>query len=326
MIDLCQNCLAESLPFQTLNDLEFEFTVLKGINVRKDEMDRLRHLKFNPFDTSNNIALSENNANLDKSSKINCEYYLPTDFKEQINETNQNNNFSMIHLNIRSMINKFDSFKELIYSLNKLFQIIGLTETWLNETNEDRFKFQNYDFVNVNRSTKSGGGVGIYIANELNYKIRTDLNTSIENVIESVFVEIITTVGKNIIIGVIYRPPNNHFDSFETEMNQILGQIDKENKLCYLMGDFNIDLLKSESCDYTIRFLEQLFTSSYVPLVLRLTKITQHTATLIDNIFTNDIETIETSSNGLIYSDISDHLPIFHIRNSKTYHEKILKK
>ena len=48
-------------------------------------MDRLRHLKFNPFDTSNNIALSENNANLDKSSKINCEYYLPTDFKEQIN-------------------------------------------------------------------------------------------------------------------------------------------------------------------------------------------------------------------------------------------------
>ncbi len=35
-------------------------------------------------------------------------------------------------------------------------------------------------------------------------------------------------------------------------MSQMLGQIDKENKLCYLMGDFNIDLLKSESCDYTI--------------------------------------------------------------------------
>jgi hypothetical protein len=52
------------------------------------------------------------------------------------------------------------------------------------------------------------------------------------------------------------------------------------------MGDFNIDLLKSESCDYSIRFLEQLYTSSYIPLVLRPTRITQHTATLIDNIFT----------------------------------------
>ncbi len=59
--------------------------------------------------------------------------------------------------------------------------------------------------------------------------------------------------------------------------------------------------------------------------MLRPTRITQHNATLIDNIFTNDVETIESSSNGLIFSDISDHLPIFHIRNSKTYHEKIQK-
>ena len=144
----------------------------------------------------------------------------------------------MMHLNIRSITNKFDSFKQLIYSLNKPFQVIGLTETWLKETNEDLFKLENYDFVNVNRSTKSGGGVGIYVANELKYKIRFDLNISTENVIESVFIEIITAVGKNIIVGVIYRPPNNKFDSFETKMNQILGKIDKENKLCYLMGDF----------------------------------------------------------------------------------------
>jgi hypothetical protein len=87
------------------------------------------------------------------------------------------------------------------------------------------------------------------------------------------------------------------------------------------MGDFNIDLLKSESCDYTNKFLEQLFTSSYMPLILRPTRITEHTATLIDNIFTNDIENIEYSTNGIIFSDISDHLPIVHVRNSKMHHE-----
>jgi hypothetical protein len=48
-IDLCQNCLAESLPFQTLNDLEYEFTVLKGNNVRKDEMDRIKAFEIQPF-------------------------------------------------------------------------------------------------------------------------------------------------------------------------------------------------------------------------------------------------------------------------------------
>jgi hypothetical protein len=139
--------------------------------------------------------------------------------------------------------------------------------------------------------------------------------------LESIFIELVTAVGKNIIVGVIYRPPNSKFDSFENKMNQILGKIDQENKICYLMGDFNIDLLKLESCDYTNRFLEQLFMSSYMPLILRPTRITEHTATLIDNIFTNDIENIESSTNGLIFSDISDHLPIVHVRNSKIHHE-----
>ena len=72
-INTCQNCLAYSLPFQTFDDLDYEFTVLNGnnYNVSEQDMDRLRQLKFNPFDTNSNIALNENNANLNHSSKIN---------------------------------------------------------------------------------------------------------------------------------------------------------------------------------------------------------------------------------------------------------------
>ena len=40
-------------------------------------------------------------------------------------------------------------------------------------------------------------------------------------------------------------------------------------------------------------------------------RMTAHSATLIDNIFTNN--TTVYSKNGLIISDISDHLPIFSI-------------
>ena len=167
-IKVCQKCLAKALPFQTLDDLDYEFTV-NGNIFSEEDMDKLRNLKFNPFDASNNIALSENNANIDNHSKINCEYYLPNDFKQQINQENLSNSFSIIHLNIRSIVNKFESFKQLINSLTTPFQLIGLTETWLNDTNKDLFKLKNYDFVNMNRSTKIGGGVGIYIANQMNY-------------------------------------------------------------------------------------------------------------------------------------------------------------
>ena len=84
-------------------------------------------------------------------------------------------------------------------------------------------------------------------------------------------------------MGIIYRPPNNKYDLFENAINEILSKIDKENKICYLMGDFNIDLLKSESCVFANGFTEQLFTSSFYPLMTKPTRMTSHTATLIDN-------------------------------------------
>ena len=89
-------------------------------------------------------------------------------------------------------------------SFNISFQVIGLTETWLNDTNDDLFKLENYNFVNVNRSNKNGGGVGIYISNQMKYKLRTGLNLNYENLIESLFIEIITAAGKNIYLFYLF--------------------------------------------------------------------------------------------------------------------------
>jgi hypothetical protein len=110
--------------------------------------------------------------------------------------------------------------------------------------------------------------------------------------------KIITTAGKNIVVGTIYRPPKGKFEIFETNLSKILPKIDKSKIITYLMGDFNIDLLKTESCDFSNRFSEQLFTSSFFPLITRPTRITEHTATLIDNIFTTDLGLIESSKSG----------------------------
>ena len=93
-------------------------------------------------------------------------------------------------------------------------------------------------------------------------------------------------------------------------MNELLNKIDRENKICYLMGDFDIDLLQSETCDIANKFSEQLFTSCFYPIISKPTRITEHTATLIDNIFTNNIDKLDSSVNGILFSDISDHLPI----------------
>ena len=54
------------------------------------------------------------------------------------------------------------------------------------------------------------------------------------------------------------------------------------NKL--FVGDFNIDLLQCEDLN-TNRFLNTLMTASLVPTIIHPTRITNHSATLIDNFF-----------------------------------------
>ena len=310
-------------PFHNVANDDFE--TLRSVNrLSQSDMDRLSQSRFIPFEPNQNTALSDNNVELDSSfntNKILCDYFLLEDFKKRIENENINEKFSLLHINIRSISNKFDSLNNLIEALKIPFQIIGLTETWLNENNFNCFSMNNYEYFGTNRADKRGGGVGLYVSKQLEYKNRNDLTKNIEDIVETKFIEIINSNGKNIIIGVIYRPPNRNFATFESAMNTILEKIDRENKLCYLMGDFNIDLFKSESCDYVSQFIEQLFTSSFFPLITKATRITDHTDTLIDNIFTNNLEKRDESLNAIIFSDISDHLPIVHVFDTNIFYK-----
>ena len=62
------------------------------------------------------------------------------------------------------------------------------------------------------RINKPGGGVGLYLKSEFEYKIRVELTFDDMVCVESVFVEISRPKGKIIIVGVIYRPPNQSVD------------------------------------------------------------------------------------------------------------------
>ena len=89
-----------------------------------------------------------------------------------------------------------------------------------------------------------------------------------------------------------------------------------ENKLVFLMGDYNIDLLNSEKYDLTNEFVDVLYCNEFLPLISRPTRITSKSATLIDNIFINNHEDLNCSLNGILMADISDHFPVFHISRS----------
>ena len=62
-----------------------------------------------------------------------------------------------------------------------------------------------------------------------------------------------------------------------------------------------------------------MFSNSLIPRITKPTRITATTATLIDTICNNDILGEYNQLQGILYSDISDHLPIFILTTLNNY-------
>ena len=82
----------------------------------------------------------------------------------------------------------------------------------------------------------------------------------------------------------------------------------KINKEVLLLGDFNIDLIKSNSIANAWEFLDVIYSSNLLPHTTSPTWLTSRSHTLIENIF-SDINEECTSGNTI--NTISDHLGQF---------------
>ena len=161
-----------------------------------------------------------------------------------------------------------------------------------------------YDF-----SETTHGGAGLYVHKSIAYNIRNDLKLIPPNpgVIESTFIEIILPGRKNVIVGCIYRHPSSHLtvNQFNNDyIEPLLQTISAKIKMCSLMGDFNIDLLKTSSLSDVNQFFNTLSSNFSAPYILQPTRPTSKT--LIDNIFLNVIDFPAHSGNLTI--QLSDRL------------------
>ena len=87
----------------------------------------------------------------------------------------------------------------------------------------------------------------------------------------------------------------------------LLASISKENKIWYVVGDWNLDLFNHHCHESTGEFLEIMYSRMFFPFITRPTRIISNTAMLRDNICTNN----NISVSGLMFCDVSDHLPNF---------------
>ena len=117
--------------------------------------------------------------------------------------------------------------------------------------------------------------------------MRDDLSF-LEDEFETLWIESKNTEDKNILCCCAYRHPNTDVKKFNDHIDQIMQKISEENKLLFLMGDFNVNLLNYESHIDTNDFINTMISHYLLPYILHPTRVTDHSETVIDNIFSNN--------------------------------------
>ena len=165
------------------------------------------------------------------------------------------------------------------------------------------------------RTTGRGGGLAIYINKnvcEFDEIEKFDPNPEPSNLHgEFQFVKINRCKGyKNtVIIGNVYRSPSRNPDSFNTLFDMILNKLNRHSKKQVLIvGDFNIDHIQHDSDIHSQHLIDNTTNHGFIQAVSRPTRITDHSATLIDHAYTNKISSLVSCD--ILTLDLSDHLAI----------------
>ena len=306
----CSKCTATSFPFTDLNDTHF--LLFQNDLMDKASEDLVLHPdeSFVEFTEScEKFSLnSEDDPNDDMFNHINSKYYNIHNFN--LMKPDLQSSLGLLHTNLASLYKHYDDLLITLSQLKFEFHVIAITEHKIRDSTPiHNIEIPGYhDFI-YDSSETSYGGTGFYLKKSLAYNIREDLklNPPGPGEFESTFLEITLPGKKNLIVGCIYRHPTgsltvNQFNNDYIE--PLLVKISSENKTCSLMGDFNIDLLKTELLSDVNDFFNTLTSNFFAPHILQPTRPVSKT--LIDNIFINTIDFNSFSGNLTI--QLSDHL------------------
>lgn len=141
------------------------------------------------------------------------------------------------------------------------YDVIGVSETWLRAgVGDDVVNIPGYGICRCDREFSGGGGVALYMKNNIRMKILLRIH---DGVSESIYV--LLSVGRlDFVVGVAYRRRNINCNDFIDNLESALAEIYCRYDRLWLMGDMNSDLfLDTEQSS-------KLIPSSFLCLLIRI--------------------------------------------------------
>ena len=147
-----------------------------------------------------------------------------------------------------------------------------------------------------------GGGLLVYVKDGICCSRRTDLENES---LKCIWLEIKPVKSKPFLLGNIYRPPNSTVQ-WNSVFEDCIENVLREEKELYLMGDINRDLLNYQIKNAWTDYMEPF---GLTQLVSEATRVTSDSRTLIDHVYSNCPENVNSLNVPKI--GLSDHFPIF---------------
>ena len=188
------------------------------------------------------------------------------------------------HLNICSLAKKVPDLSVFL-NQNPYFHIFGVSESRLKTKIDDRtISIPNFTHFRKDAAAPLQTGLITYVHSSLanNVKRREDLEST---KVESLWLELKTPKSSSILIGYVYRNPTSRDDWYE----EFIAMMDKASRnRCdiFLLGDFNLNLLKSKVSDSEWNSMTSQFGLTQV--ISSPTRVDHRTSTLIDHIYTTN--------------------------------------
>ena len=224
-------------------------------------------------------------------------------------------------LNINGMRGHFDEIKILLPKLG--IHILALNEIKIDPLYPKELTcIPGYEQVRLERSNH-GGGVAIYIKDNIRFKHRNDIST---NGLETICIEVEPPKAKSFLVLAWYRPPSDTIETFD-KMEKVLSYLDTEGKELILLGDTNCDFGSKEHgrlTDGNAKLLSNIYNIySLKQLIEDPTRATCSSSTIIDHIATSCARNIIES--GVYEVGMSDHYMVYCIRKLMVLLKGIIK-
>ena len=198
-----------------------------------DNLTSLYDLAIFNLNTELDVNLSTD-CNL-PNQPIQSSYFSPHSFnmfKKNLPKGKVDSSFSVFHNSIASISRNLENVSILLYELDFHFNVIGITETKF----QMRITFIQAFQVMFLNTYQHVWPLEAYDCLLINHCIIRFLKRPLFK----------PFVNENIVCGIIYRHHNSP-EYFQSYFEEVIEKMVSDDKTVYIMGDFNIDLLKCET-------------------------------------------------------------------------------